>query len=91
MAMPLVLCRISQCNVDRIVAIAVTLIQCNRGRRGRGGRGNNPRFHPGNNLHNNIDSARFNNIIELGLSAARGNRRGASAPHFNSRAQVRGY
>lgn len=33
-----------------------------RGRGGRG-RGNNPRFHPGNNLHNSIEPSTYNNSI----------------------------
>lgn len=33
-----------------------------RGRGGRGGRNSNPRFHPGNNIHNNNDSNRPNNF-----------------------------
>lgn len=34
--------------------------------RGRGGRGSNPRYHPGNNLHNNSDPSSFNNFAEEG-------------------------
>lgn len=33
-----------------------------RGRGGRGGRNSNPRYHPGNNIHNNSDSNRPNNF-----------------------------
>lgn len=59
------------------------------GGRGRGGRGrvNNPRFHPGNHLHNSIDSSIYNNTSDQSLQRPKYNpsgNRGTGRGNSNS-------
>lgn len=55
-----------------------------RGGRGRGGRANSSRYHPGNNLHTNIETTNYNNSSYQTLPQSKPNNRNGDNPKRRS-------